>query len=104
MDPLEKAFGKAPETGYDFKYVDIELVDSGWMKGFLIKWGAAGVGFGQVFVGWGIDMEYLKEYPKQQGFHSDTEYMSDEFIQALMKEAAPKLAEIIINGDKDNVR
>ena len=99
MDVFEKIFGKAPKTGYDFKSVDVEVIDSSWMKGFSIKWLAAGIGFGEVFVGWGVDTEYLKDFPRQQGFHADTELMSDEFVQALMKEAAPKIAELIIKHD-----
>lgn len=103
-DSFEKAFGKAPESGYEFKHIEIEIVDNATFKGFDIGWSASGIGFGHVWFGWGLDVEALKEYPNQKGFYTDSEYMSDEFIQALMKEVAPKLAEIIIKHDNSNRR
>lgn len=96
----EKVFGKEPEKGYKFHGTKVEVVDSDIFKGFVIHWSAAGIGFGQVFVGWGLNVKKLKSYPKQQGFHTDTECMSQEFVEALMKEVAPELAKIIT--EKDN--
>lgn len=95
---IEKLFGKAPKKGYKFTHVDVTLTDNDVFKGFHIQWGAKGVGFGEVFFGWGIDKEVLKDFPKQQGFYLDTECMSDEFIQALMKKALPKMTALILKA------
>lgn len=104
MDPFENIFGKKPKKGYKFVSVEVDIVDNSRFKGFDISWTAQGVGFGHVFLGWGIDLIALKDYPDQQGFYSDTEFMDDEFVKSLMKEAAPKIAKIIINADKCNKR
>lgn len=99
-DIFEKAFGKAPEKGYKFGTVQVDLIDNNCFKGFDISWSAYGYGFGHVWIGWGLDMERLKDYPNQQGFYTDSECMSKEFLEALMKEAAPKIAKIIIDFDR----
>lgn len=52
-DIFEKAFGKAPETGYEFTDIEVEVVDNDCFKGFDIGWCAKGVGFGHVWLGWG---------------------------------------------------
>ncbi len=95
----EKAFGKRPETGYEFPEIHVHLVDSEDFKGFSIAWLASGIGFGQYFFGWGMDTERLKAFPKQRGFYSDSECMGDEFVEALMSAAAPQLARLLIPRD-----
>ena len=103
-DIFEKAFGKAPKKGYKFRHVATTLIDNDCFKGFVIQWSAQGVGFGELTFTWGLDMERLKDYPKQQGFHCDSECMSDEFIHALMKKAAPQIAEILIKYEVNRVK
>lgn len=98
-DIFEKIFGERPKKGYKLRSIDITVVDTDAFKGFNIVWMAQGIGFGEVFVGWGLNHPNLKDFPEQQGFHADTEFMSEKFVQALMKEAAPKIAEIIIKND-----
>lgn len=100
-DLTEELFGKKPKKGFKFKYVDIELVDSENFKGFLIRWFAHGIGFGEVWLGWGLDTQELKEYPKQIGFHSSTECMSEEFLKAVMKKAIPKIIELMLKSKLD---
>ena len=99
-DIFERAFGKAPESGYIFRHVEVEVVDNDCFKGLMLKWSAQGIGFGEVWLGWGLDMVHLKEHPNQQGFHTDTEHMSEEFMEALLKEAAPKIAKVYIEHDR----
>lgn len=103
-DPFEKAFGKAPKKGYKFSSVEVSVIDNDSFKGFDIAWSAVGIGFGHVVMAWGLDMKLLKDSPDQQGFYTGTEYMSDAFVQALMKKAAPLFADIIIKHDKDSNR
>jgi len=98
---FEKAFGKAPDKGYEFKEVQVEVIDTDAFKGFDISWCASGIGFGHVSIAWGMGERVLKDSPRQYGFHCSTEYMSKEFVQALMKEAAPKIAGIIVKHDID---
>jgi len=100
MDIFEKLFGKAPEEGYEFTSVEVNIIDNDRFKGFAISWCAKGIGFGEVTLTWGLDEE-LKEY-NQYGFHSDTELMSREFVDALMVAAAPKLAKIIVHNDRSD--
>ena len=100
-DIFEKAFGKKPKKGYKFTYVEVTLTDSSVFKGFDIAWSAKGIGFGHVWFGWGIDKEYLKDFPKQQGFYLDTECMSDEFVKALMKKAMPQITDLLLKARKD---
>lgn len=98
-NPFENMFGKRPKKGYRFRYVEVEVIDNENFKGFDIGWSASGIGFGHVSVVWGISDHIKNDWPKQYGFHVDTEGMSDKFIQALMKKAAPKIAELIIQTD-----
>ena len=99
-DPFEEMFGKKPKKGYKFTHVDVTVTDNDCFKGFDIEWFASGIGFGHVWYGWGLDMNRLKYYPQQQGFYADTEHMSEEFVQALLKVAAPKIAELIVKHDR----
>lgn len=98
-DIFENIFGKTPKKGYHFSSVNVTLIDNDYFKGFVISWSAIGIGFGEVTLTWGLDKERLKEFPNQQGFHTDTECMSNDFVEALMKKAAPKFAELIIKHD-----
>jgi hypothetical protein len=100
-DVFEKMFGKAPETGYRFTAVEVTLTDNDTFKGFNIDWTAAGIGFGGMWFGWGLDKEHLKNFPKQQGFHLSTECMKDEFVEALLKEAMPQIVQILIKHRTD---
>lgn len=100
LDPFESIFGKAPDSGYKFLAVEVELIDNPCFKGFDIAWSAQGIGFGHVTFAWGLDLEYLKDFPKQHGFHTDTECMSQEFVQALLIEAAPKMAALLCKHDR----
>lgn len=97
---VQKLFGTAPKKGYKFSSVEVKLTDNNTFKGFLIQWSAVGIGFGELWWGWGIDLEKLKEYPHQQGFHLSTESMSDEFVTALMKKALPKITKILLTCEK----
>lgn len=99
--PIEKAFGKPPKKGYKFLATETILVDNDTFKGFVVKWSAQGIGFGECFFGWGLECERLKEFPKQQGFHLDTECMSDEFVDALLKEAYPQILELMLRHRRD---
>lgn len=99
---FEKAFGKAPEKGYDFKNIAIEVIDNEHFKGLDFGWLASGIGFGHVIISWGISDRIKLEFPAQFGFHCDTECMSREFIEALLIAAAPKLAELIVAQDLTN--
>jgi hypothetical protein len=94
-DVIEKAFGKSPEKGYKFKYVDVEICNT-WFKGFIIRWGAYGIGFGEFTFGFGTKPEYKEQY----GFYTDSELMSEEFAQALMKEALPQMVKKIMEYDR----
>jgi len=100
-DVWEKAFGKAPRKGYIIKNTEVELVDNDTFKGFIVNWVAQGIGFGQLFFGWGLDVERLKDYPKQRGFHCSTECMSDEFVEAVIKKAQPQILEIMCKHRTD---
>lgn len=100
-DIFEKVFGKKPKKGYKFTHVEVSLTDNDCFKGFCIAWSAKGIGFGEVFFGWGLDMERLKDFPHQQGFYLSTEHMGAEFIQALIKKAAPKIAELILKHERE---
>jgi len=100
-DIFEKLFGKAPETGYEFTSVEVALTDNSVFKGFNIDWSAKGVGFGGMWFGWGVDKESLKDFPAQQGFHLSSECMSDEFVEALLKEAMPQMVQILLKHRTD---
>lgn len=78
LDIFEKCFGKAPEVGYDFKYVVVGL----YWRAIVISWGAAGIGFGEVALV--IEDKKIK---------IDTECMSKDFCDALIAEAIKKLEE-----------
>jgi hypothetical protein len=97
-DIFEKLFGKAPEEGYEFKDTKVELVDNERFKGFVIKWLASGIGFGEVWVGWDLKGCELSK----KGFYSDTEFMSEEFINALITHVSPEIAKIIIKSDRSD--
>lgn len=99
---FEKAFGKAPKNGYDFRNISIEVIDNEVFKGLDFGWLASGIGFGHVSIAWGVGERLKLEFPKQFGFHCDTECMSKEFIEALLIAAAPTLAELIIAHDLPN--
>ena len=101
-DFAEKLFGKRPEKGIDFKSIEIEAFDTPDFKGLDFAWMAAGIGFGHVTISWGISDRIKKDWPKQYGFHADTECMSKEFVEALIIAAAPQLAELITKADVDN--
>jgi hypothetical protein len=102
MDKLEQLFGKAPKEGYEFNAVDVQVVDNDRFKGLKISWSAKGIGFGEVNMMWGIGKDIKAKWPKQYGFHTDTELMSKEFVDALMVEAAPKIARIIVHNDRSD--
>ena len=93
-DIFEDLFGKKPKEGYEFTHSEVKLLDSDRFKGFLISWGAKGVGFGELFYGWGVDAD-LKKY-NQYGFHSDTENMNAEFVGALLDEVGPQMINLIM--------
>lgn len=98
VDLFEKAFGPAPKEGvYNFKSIDVEVVDNKHFKGFVIHWLCEGVGFGEYFFGWGLNPEYVS----QLGFHSSSEYMAKEFIEQLMKAALPEITDLVIKADRD---
>lgn len=99
-DIFEKAFGKAPKKGFKFVRVEVTLTDNEVFKGFNIAWTAKGIGFGEMWFGWGLDVERLKEYPQQRGFHLSTECMGPDFVKALMKEAMPQIVEIMLKHEK----
>lgn len=72
---LDKLFGTAnppPGKKYDFQYAEAWLGRS--LRGFGIAWGAAGIGFGEV---------YFEIGPKGE-VHIDTEMMNDEFVKELL--------------------
>ena len=85
----KKVFGEEPETGYNFKRVSVDLMDLEKSRGFRIRWAASGIGFGELAIIWS----------SEQGFYTDTEYMGEEFVSALIKEATPQIVKIIIDND-----
>lgn len=98
-DIWEKVFGKEPKNGFKFVSVAVSLTDNEVFKGFNIQWTAKGIGFGEMWFGWGLDCKELVEYPKQRGFHISTECMGPEFVKALMKEALPQIVEIMLKHE-----
>lgn len=100
-EPFEKAFGKAPKEGYEFTGIDVTMYDNDDCKGIDIAWSASGVGFGHVMISWGVSEMIKNKWPKQYGFHADTECMGREFIEALLHAAAPALADLIVEYDMD---
>jgi hypothetical protein len=101
MDEWEKAFGKEPEVGYIFNNIEVILCDT-WFKGFVIKWSAQGIGFGELFFGCGT-IEKHKD-TGQYGFCSDVEQMSKEFVEALLKEASPQIVKAIMENQSTHKR
>lgn len=77
-DNFEKIFGKEPESGYDFTYTQITC---GWQS-VVIKWGARGVGFGQLGI-------IISE--KDGSIFADTECMNKEFCDAVVEKACENL-------------
>lgn len=98
-DIFEKAFGKAPDEGYIFRSTEVELVDNTRFKGFILRWSAQGIGFGEVFYGFGLG-EDLKQY-NQHGFHCSTECMSAEFVAALLDECGPQMVDLLMKHKRD---
>ena len=81
---------------YNFTYIEIDVLD-GWWKGIRITWGCEDVGFGELMYGFGVDVE-----DSRHGFDVDTEGMDEEFINALLTEAAPKLAKLLHEHRRDH--
>jgi hypothetical protein len=99
LSAIEKAFGSKPKKGYKFTAIEVTSYDTVDFKGLDIGWAASGIGFGHVTISWGVSDRIRKEWPKQYGFHCDTECMSQEFVEALIRAAAPKIAELITKND-----
>lgn len=100
MNDVEKAFGVRPKTGYEFRDIDVKVMDSPEFKGLNIAWSATGMGFGNVTIAWGMGEKIKNEWPKQYGFHCSTECMSEEFVKALVIAAAPKIATLIMSSER----
>jgi len=75
-DLFERAFGKEPKVGYDFKSVEIGC----YWRAIVIRWSATGIGFGEIALV--IEDKKIK---------IDTECMSKEFCDALIAEAVKKI-------------
>lgn len=78
-DIFEKAFGKAPLRGYEFKYLDFQL---GW-QAIVLSWGCSGVGFGELaFI-----------FDRNQGLTIDDECMGKEFVLVSIEEVIKRINE-----------
>lgn len=93
-DIFEDLFGKAPEKGYEFTSVDVNVFDYeitpeqhdgdfvGHHKGLVVSWAATGIGFGEITLN-----------IKEDKIEIDSECMSKEFVKALLEFALPKIWE-----------
>jgi hypothetical protein len=71
---------------YNFTFIGVDIYDAHW-KGVRIGWCCEGIGCGELLYGFNSDLE----------FDVDTEDMSQEFVSALLVEAAPELAKILMD-------
>ena len=75
-------FAKKPKKGYNFEFIDVVVFDNKYGHGILIKWGATGVGFGEVAI-----------FIEDGKLKADTECMNREFVEALLVAAKDKIFE-----------
>ena len=83
-DIFEKVFGERPATGYEFTHLEVEPFINERFSGFVIRWSAKGIGFGEVTF-------YTDKSDGQ--FKVDTECMDKIFLMALFHELIKRTPE-----------
>lgn len=76
-DIFEKLFGKKPEIGYEFVYLNFSIA----RRAICFEWCCKGVGFG----------EYALIFDPEKGLRVDTECMGLDFSLALFDEAIKRI-------------
>jgi len=83
-----------PLNEYHFNYLKVRHYDNNYVKGFHIRWAVEGIGNGTLAYGF---------RKKTDEFYVDTECMDKEFIAVLLSAAAPKMAELLLKLEKENI-
>lgn len=84
---------------FAFKKIKVTVRDKEHFKGINIAWSEPSVGFGNLYIGFGVSQKIKTQYPPFYGFHTDTEGMSEGFLKALLVAASPEIANIALKFD-----